>query len=369
MMVDNRYTLNSFMSDLNRQCETKFSTYLRFEDCRIRIDSNSESVIRYLARYFRAFAQEPGCADITVSILDGDPPAIDSRAFTVCRQRTDVPVNKEAYLDLSDGRVVRNLHTGMMFLFGHHDHWVIGECERNMQQVINFIDDCFIEWRLARGGDLLHAAGVARDHRGLAIAGAPGKGKSTLALHLIDRGMDFISNDRLILDASLPGLRMYGIAKQLRTNPGLLVNHPQLEALLDQAQRNRLQHCSPEELWSLEERFDVDVEECFGPGRHVLLARLSDLVVVNWDHSAEPMRMNRIDLAKRDDLMGVVAKPPGVFHLAPVKPEVSALEIDRLCRLLAATPVYEITGGVDFSAAVEACLSLFDTMAHASSPC
>ena len=53
------------------------------------------------------------------------------------------------------------------------------------------------------GGLMLHAAAIARGGRGVALAGAKGAGKSTMAMRLLERaGTDFVANDRLLVRMS-----------------------------------------------------------------------------------------------------------------------------------------------------------------------
>jgi HPr kinase/phosphorylase len=59
-------------------------------------------------------------------------------------------------------------------------------------------------WAASRKGDALwlHATGVAIDGQGIVILGAPGAGKSSLALSLIALGAILISDDGLWLDTA-----------------------------------------------------------------------------------------------------------------------------------------------------------------------
>ena len=50
---------------------------------------------------------------------------------------------------------------------------------------------------------LLHATAVAIEGRAVLITGASGRGKSDLALRLIDRGAQLIADDQVDLDAAL----------------------------------------------------------------------------------------------------------------------------------------------------------------------
>ena len=57
---------------------------------------------------------------------------------------------KEEYVDLDDGRIVRKRLTGMLFVFGGGQNVAVGPCGANLNQVINFINNRYIEWLLCR---------------------------------------------------------------------------------------------------------------------------------------------------------------------------------------------------------------------------
>lgn len=54
--------------------------------------------------------------------------------------------------------------------------------------------------------DVLHASAVAIDGRALLVLGAPGAGKSALALGMIALGADLVADDRAVLRADAEGL-------------------------------------------------------------------------------------------------------------------------------------------------------------------
>ena len=84
-------------------------------------------------------------------------------------------------------------------MFGGGRNLAIGPCLENSNQVINFVNNRFIEWSVRRGSLLCHAAAVSQGERGISFAGFSGMGKSTLALKTMGQGLSFVSNDRLLI--------------------------------------------------------------------------------------------------------------------------------------------------------------------------
>lgn len=181
------------------------------------------------------------------------------------------------------GRLVRKQATGMLFLFRHgvNDaniaaNIAIGPCAQNRNQLVNFICARYMERRVAAGWLLGHAAGVALDTgeraKSLALCGFAGMGKSTLALHLLARGCDFLSNDRVLVEPR-PGAApvLHGIPKHPRLNPGTALGNPELAPHLARALPDALRAAyaglAPSALYAVEDKFDALIDECFGPER------------------------------------------------------------------------------------------------------
>ncbi len=131
---------------------------------------------------------------------------------------------KEEYAEIEGGRIVRKRFAGMHFIFGGELHVAIGPCLENPNRIVAFINNRFIALKLNEGCLLGHAAG-------LAPGGFFGAGKSTLALHLMSRGVTFISSDPLIVTQNCAGgLKMFGVAKLPRVKPVVFLDFIVMES-------------------------------------------------------------------------------------------------------------------------------------------
>lgn len=342
--------------------------YFRFGGCLVALECNEPELADALDAYFRDFAAPAGAADLRIA-------ALETQATPLALPFLDWPRDggkrgrKDTFADRGDCRVLRKLRTGMQFLIAPDRLVAFGPCRANLNQVINFAISQYMGWLLDRGWRLCHAAGVARDGRGLAISAASGGGKSTLALHLVSRGWDFVSNDRLLLKAEDGAVLQAGVPKQPRVNPGTLLHNPDLTALLPPARRDALGRLDTETLWRLEEKYDVPIAAVFGPGRFRLQAPLAALVLLSWRlDDAGPTRLRPVALDRRPDLLAALAKAPGPFYRARsgrfARPD-DPLDHAAYARLLAGVPVYELSGRVDFEAAVQA-LARLSSNRHAA---
>lgn len=324
---------------------------LQLGDCVIEVRMNSDVLKAYLEQYFASFVIPDTEADIRITVHEAGPP----RLVFDFHQKAPEPGKskiKEEYADLPDGRIVRKRLTGMQFVFGGNEHLAVGPCLANPNQVINFINNRYIQWKLHQGGFLAHAAGICVHKRGLALAGFSGMGKSTLALSLLNLGADFISNDRLVVVPANPGLYMHGIAKHPRINPGTALNNPNLKDLIDHEHKARYARLSPEELWNLEEKYDAPVEAFFSGSRFVLGAPMNGLLILNWERGDQrPPVFERIDITRRRDLLRAFRKETGLFYQARHADAPVDRDEDEYADLLSRCQVYEVRGGVDFDRA------------------
>lgn len=329
-----------------------------FDDVSFRIKCNDAAIVEALSDYFAQFVSDVASVDIELMAVQTEPPEIDADFTPQLRESPEKRI-KEEYVDTPDGRIIRKTLTRMTYLLGGNLNVVLGDCLSNLNQLVNFINNRFIEWHLQRDAILFHAAGVAHEGWGLALAGFSGMGKSTLALHLMSSGLSFVSNDRLLVSRANAGLDMRGVAKLPRVNPGTILHNANLHSLIDDKERSRLAAMDQQTLWSLEQKYDVYLKDCFLAGQQLIRSPMVALVILNWHHTDEPTRAEKVSLADRPDLMPAFMKSPGLFY----KPQARysgdrATDEQRYLQRLEGCDVVEISGGIDFEAATSACLRL-----------
>ncbi len=365
---------------------------LRLEEVCVSVRSNSALVVDDLRGYFGSFVEGEGAAgksspsDLEFLLLEApvqEPPV----PLEIKPQAPGKRPDKERYADLPGalssegcGRLVRKQATGMMFLFGAGQNMALGPCAANRNQLVNFLCARYMERRVAAGWMLGHAAGVARPvaqgGKALALCGFAGMGKSTLALHLVARGLNFVSNDRVLVEPAgsgggqARGPVLHGIPKHPRLNPGTALGNPALAELLacslPESARTAYAGLSPERLRAVEDKFDAVIDSCFGsgdacfgrgqgPSRFRLAAPLAGVVVLNWEHGGGALVARRVDLRERPDLLSALRKEPGVFYLPQALGPGARLTAEQCLEALDGVPVLELAGGADFEAGAKAC--------------
>jgi HprK-related kinase B len=334
-------------------------TRLDVGGCRIDVATNSADLAVRLERYFHeVLTSDRSQPDFRIVAIQAEPARLGLAWVTKLPEPGKTKV-KEEWVDLPDGRVVRKRLTGMIFAFGGDVHLAYGPCLPNDNQVVNFVSNRYMQWRLAQGYVLLHAGAVAQHGRCLALCGPPGAGKSTTALNLLSGGLDFVSNDRLLLKSSGDTVDVRGVPKHPRVNPGTILTNPLLCHMISEPERSRLSALPADELRRLEQKSDVIIHEVFGPGRFRMQAELDALVVFNWSDRGRPT-IGPADLAARLELLPMIKKSPGLFYEADPRGDALDLSDARYVETLAGSRVLEVTGQQDFEAARRLCLEALD---------
>jgi HprK-related kinase B len=328
--------------------------YLGLGDCSLRLRSNSTALIDNLKDYFGHVVIAPRDADLEIVAVERDAPELGV-AFIDWAREPGKTGRKDSYLDLDGARLVRKVRTGMVFLHGTDDRIAAGPCLRHENQVINFINAQYMNWLQNRDWLICHASGLVRDGRCLAIAGLSGGGKSTLMLRMMDvPEVSYLTNDRLFIRRGGGFTWAVGIPKLPRINPGTIVHNPALHGLLTSRQRDAFLAMPPDQLWALEDKYDVHIDRIYGSGRISGRATLTAFLVLNWErNTGKPLKVERVKLGERLDLLSAIMKSPGPFYQftdGRFFKDTMTLDQEAYLQCLDGVGIFEASGGVDFDA-------------------
>lgn len=259
---------------------------------------------------------------------------------------------KDAIWDLDDARLIRKVRSGVTFLQAPDRAIAWGPLEENESTVINFINTQVLNSCLRDGWQLCHAAAVTCGARTLAISGLSGGGKSTSVLRMMDlEAARFVSNDRVLVRPGTP-VRVLGIPKHPRINPGTILGNPRLQGMLSQENRGELAAMAPSDLWGLEQKHDLIISDIYGPNRVCYDGQLTDFWVLNWTHeSTTPTSVTEVSLSDRPDLLGAIMKSPGPFYQHPdgrFEPNGNSPKPAGYLRALRDVRICEVSGRIDF---------------------
>lgn len=340
-----------------RACDK--TLYLNFDGFVVQFNTNSDALLSILQDYYRHFLiAATGRVDQLVEGLETLDQLLPNGGWQVKQPDQGKSLIKEHVLFAAEGKVVRKLLTGVHLCFVGDRRACVGPLEDNSNQVVNFINDIHLNCLLAVQGQLFHAAGVCAGSIGLGLAGQSGKGKSTLALRLLQQGLDLVSNDRLVVQASLTnGLDMFGIAKYPRVNPGTVTNQPELVDIVTPENLARYAAMSPDQLWDLEEKYDAFVEPAFGC-TFKLAASMKMFVILNWDRNDPSLpRLTKVLPESCPELVKAVMKSPDLM-LPAAAARIGEAKVEAYVELLKRCELFILTGGVDFDFAAKELKSL-----------
>jgi HprK-related kinase B len=327
---------------------TPLGLWLRFVDVTVQVTTNDTDVWTALGRYYAPYVTGPTRTPAAqVSLIQGP---VEHTADFVDVPRAPRQRVKEAVCEGSGGRLILKRQTGVVMGLWPGRAFAAGDLRTHLNQAVNLVNACYAKTVMTRGSVLLHASAVARADRAVVLAGVPGAGKSTAALHLVEAGLRFVSNDRVLAGTDGDVVEVRGYPKQPRVNPGTLLHHPRLVALLGPEERAALGGMDRWALWNLEAKRDVDLDAIYGPGTVRLRARMQALVLLKWRLDGRGLDVRRLDVDEALAEAAVFEKDLGVFDLdrAPHAPAAAA----RYRGVLRRVPVIAVTGAPDFAALV-----------------
>ena len=357
---------NTFQGDV----ALNHSLILGFDGCSIEVRSNSPALLATVDQYFVGYLQQPGPPAIVLDLLEN--PVTEPPLHLSHWPRPAEKGPKETFADVDDARLIGKFRTGLMFLQGVDRGLAIGPLQQNINQVINFINNQTISYWKRAGWEICHAAALTGTAGMVAFAGFSGGGKSTLMLHLMNEGpYTFVSNDRLlvkrIIDQDAYSSEARGIAKMPRVNPGTLLNNPALKEVLPPERRQALEGLASDELWNLEEKYDVPVRDIFGAERIAQHGFLAGVVILDWHRKADDATtLQRCSLSEQPRLLDALMKSPGPFYadaLGRFATGHEQLEPHSYLHNLSKTPIYRLSGSTNFATAVQLCRPLLDSPA------
>ena len=350
--------MQEFVQRVTEYGKTELHLALRFGDYDLAIATNSGAMIEKLRHIYRHFLDDAPTSRFAIRIIDV-PAAPDlGLAFTYRLSDDSDDESKDEFCDLTDGRVIRKRSNGILFASGDGIDLAIGPCEEHETKTANFINSRYIQWLLHQRGVLAHAASVRSAKKGLVLAGNPGAGKTTLALRLLEHDLSLVGKDRVIVRREARGLWGYGAPKPPRINPGTAMSNPRLRPVLKAKFVEKLEKLSQDELWKVQKKHDAFIEDLYGPGYAAMDGPIDGIAILTWQRGPEPIRIERVSLSERRDLLKILMKSRGIFYRSPAGSVDQEPDEDAYLEVLGDCPVHEITGGLDFDQATRFCAGL-----------
>ncbi len=339
-------------------CEQKL--LLNFGRAQLQLESNSRELIALLKQYFSACVTEslsPSMDTLKVMAIERSQ-ALLNIEFNDWLREPGKTGRKDSYFDIADGRVLRKVRTGMVFVQSQSHCMAAGPCIKHNNQLINFINSQYMNWLQQRGWLICHASALSKAGKAVAIAGLSGGGKSSLMLDLLDNShWQFLTNDRLLIHTSSTTSSAAGIPKLPRINPGTIIHNPRLHPLLNTEQHTFFSSMSKDELWEHEEKYDVDIERFYGSNRITQEALLSAFIVLNWEKdTSQATELKPVVINHRLDLLSAIMKSAGPFYQktdGSFNKQDPGFDTELYTEALANIAVYELSGHRDFARACE----------------
>ena len=337
-------------------CSSELS--LTFQGLGFTIMADDRLVLEFLQDYYSGLTDDSQIMASKRIFLINTPPDFRSGNWQPIKRNKPGPLGlKEAYIDSADGRWIRKVRTDMAMFQSLADPLVIGDLHANRSQVVNFINNQFLNHYQQQGYLLGHAAAFDIDGNTTAIAASSGGGKSTLMLRALEtKPARFLSNDRILFRPDNGEVTVLGLAKHPRVNPGTLINSERLQHILPPGEQNRFADMPVNELWNIEQKYDVPIPQCYGENKISLSGTLKNLVLLDWSlNSSRQTELNAVNIEKQPEALEGLRKSPGPFfqNVDGQFPGSAAQSCEYYAEHLKGVRVFQLTGKTDFDRACE----------------
>ncbi|WP_373000713.1 HprK-related kinase B [Marinobacter sp.] len=337
-------------------CSAELS--LIFQGLGFTILADDSSILEYLQHYYSGLSD---CSQIVawkqLFLINTQPDFCSANWRPVQRSKASPLGLKESYMDTPRGRWIRKVRTDMAMFQSVDKPLVIGDLNANRSQVVNFINNQFLNHYQQQGYLLGHAAAFDIDGTTTAIAASSGGGKSTLMLRALEaKPVRFLSNDRILFQPDDGDVKVLGLAKHPRVNPGTLINSERLKHILPREEQNRFAHMPANELWDIEQKYDVLISQCYGENKISLSGTLKNLILLDWSlDSSEQTELNPVDIERQPEVLEGLRKSPGPFfqNVDGQFPGSAAQSCEYYAEHLKGVRVFRLTGKADFDRAFE----------------
>jgi HprK-related kinase B len=316
----------------------------QFLDSAFTVKTNSQELAQKLSDYFSGWEHARSSENPHVIHAIVGQASVDGDRLVDVARRPGKRV-KEAYYDVPEGRVVFKKRTGVVVFIRDAERYLVGDLFDNMNQLVNQINEVYVEDFLRRGYVLIHASAVInRRGYGVAFCSDSGIGKSSVAVALLEGGFRFLSNDRVLIKADGDSVHLVGVPKKPRVNPGTILAIPSLHGILSPEELRQYAAMDREELWPLESKHDVEVNDIFGAGKLALSGTLGAVYLLNWERNDMPLDVEAISPDT-----GLSLLRPNVLNLNPQRRQYGdsqqiETELHDISRLV---KWFQIKGGVD----------------------
>ena len=335
---------------------------LTFQGLSLDVLADNAALLDYLNDYYAALTCNaspcsPAPQTVLRIFLVNQLPNTQGIDWTPVKRHKVCPLGlKEAYRDCPQGRWIHKIRTGITLLQSLTAPMAIGDLMQHKSQVVNFINNQFLNHQQRRGYLLGHASAFESQGAVTAIAASSGGGKSTLMLKALENeSARFLSNDRILFQPGSAQVDVLGVAKHPRVNPGTLLNASRLMNLLPAEERRRFDGMPKHKLWDIEQKYDVLIDHTYGKNKTALSGSLDHLILLDWSlASTSPTALTPVDIEQTPKALEGLRKSPGAFFQQADGrfPPEHTPDCQHYAEHLKGVQVMRLTGSIDFEQAI-----------------
>lgn len=320
------------------------------------VHSNDAGVIAHVARLAQRYRTDeslPASGPAQVLIAVQGTPTLDADQLTAVPRRSGANKPARVYAaNINGGRVVFHRETGVLTMIRPEGWTITGDLRAHPAEVTRGLDAMLSLALVERGYLTLKASALARAGQGLALVGGPDGARRALAVALVGRGFQWVTEDLLLVRVASGHVEMRGLPGLLRLGPAAMLAHPALRAMLANEERARYEGKTWRDLRDSETRYVVNAGEAFGPAGIATGGTLQTIVALRW-RSGDTSGTPAITPLARPDAYEALAEATRSFGLYDLRGTLPA-NFHRLRRIAETVAMHAVIGPVDLSTVADA---------------
>ena len=323
--------------------------HFTIHDVPFAVHSNDAAVLDHIARLVQRYRTEPpgdapGPEQVLIAV-QGTPTVQSDRLIDVPRRSGTRKTARIATAEIEGGRVIFRRETGVLTAI-QPDAWTItGDLRTYPGEVTRVLDAMLSLALVDRGYLTLKGSALARDGRGIALVGGPDTARRALAVTLVGRGFQWVTEDLLQVRVASGHVEMRGLPGLLRLGPAAMLAHPALHAMLTAEEQARYAGQTWRDLREIEARYNIDTVDAFGPAGIASGGTLDMIVALRW-RGGETAGEPAIALLARADAYEALADATRSFGLYDLAGSVPP-NFHRLQRIAETVAMHTVSGPVD----------------------
>ncbi len=311
-----------------------------------------EHVARLVARYRGSMPQAATGPQQELVAVQGTPEFDRSGLTDVPRRSGASKPARVAIADRDDRRLIYRHEAGVLTVIEPARWMITGDLHTYPNEVTRALDAMLALALVERGYLTLKGSALARAGQGVALVGGPDSARRALAVTLVARGFQWVTEDSLLVRVAAGHVEMRGLPGLLRLGPAAMTAHPALRAMLTDDERAQYAGQTWRNLREIDARYVVNAADAFGAGGVEEDGALRMIVALRWkgNDSSGTSAIAPLARAEAYEALADTTRSYGLYDVDGAVPP----NFHRLQRIAETVAMRAVTGPIDLATVADA---------------